>query len=216
MKNGLLVMVALVLVAPVAGPAWAQEDEREHWVCVPTEERGWLCGRGEQAPEQAALPAPPPASPPPPGYTAPPEAARLPPYLQMPEADAPEAGARPEESEAAAPAAEEPAGEPERIEAPGRVTPESATGPVYAIQLAAARDPERLDRFAAGHDLEHLALERRRWRDEGGTWHVLVSGRYASASAARAALAELPAEMRAAGAWVRRVDNLDDPQSEGE
>lgn len=212
-------VIAALLVGGAANGQSA-DDEEPAWICVPTEDRGWRCGRGANAPDQTALPPPPPTPPPPAGYTAPGGTAPLPAYLQTPPADATTAETPVEE--AAAAADDEPeTREPGQLDAPdvGRqpdvVQPVApAAGPVYGIQLVSVRDPESLDGFAERHGLDPDSVYRRQWQDDSGTWHVLLSGRFGTVAAAQRALESLPAPLREGGAWIRRVDTLSSTDTE--
>lgn len=216
--------IALAALALMQAPSLgAQENGDTPWVCVPAPERGWLCGRGHAAPAQTPLPEPPPPSPPPPGYTAPPDPAQLPSYLRgvapvaaeetaaaestadsVPDTDRPgEPGAATED--AARPVADAGTDAGESAPSPGS----GASGRVYGIQLIAVREADSLDRFVAEHGLDESRVYRRRWRDDEGAWHVLISGRFGSASEALQAIAKLPPSVGDSGAWVRRVDTLE-------
>lgn len=76
-----IVVLALATAAASAQPSTDRQGQR--WVCVPTEDRGWRCGRGAQAPEPTPLPPERPAGPPPSGYEPRTETSRLPDYLRQ-------------------------------------------------------------------------------------------------------------------------------------
>jgi len=230
-----------MLLSATAAPAEPAEAETP-WVCVPSEEFGWRCGRGANAPEQSPLPEPPPPAPPPQGYVPPQGSNQLPAYLRP---SSPEGGPgaareeparagpvaptdeRPAQAGPVAPAPEQAAPQEEASdsretaapasEAPatGAKPPAENPGPRYGIQLTAGRSPESLDTFLERHELPDSDLYRRRWHDEGGAWYVLLVGSYPSVSLARRALSELPEEIRRNGAWVRRMDTLEPVDDDG-
>lgn len=242
-------LLALLLAAPAAGGAQPADDDR--WVCVPTEQWGWRCGRGANAPEPASLPPAQPPEQPPEGYKRPDQAGQVPLYLLDPtlprprdDADGPSGadatasaqsgdpsapGPTPEGPSAAAAAAgeREPDADagPESPAAPiagprgsrdaaGTTAAGTTTNGVavdaarYGIQLAAARDPGSLAAYRQDLESRQLDVYQRTWEDAGGTWHVLLTGRFATASAASRALAGLPDRVREAGAWIRPLESL--------
>lgn len=239
-----IVITALWLAgsAALAQPAADRDDRR--WVCVPTEERQWRCGRGAQAPEPAPVP---PAAPPraaPEGYRPPADRARLPDYLRQPESGAANA---PEDAATPSPGTDDrqsPAPRPEAGPGPGTgdtgaaPVPETASGPTpetqsepessgpeippgpseasarYGIQLVAGRDRESVEALRERPGLQSLDVYRRTWEDAGGVWHVLLAGRFETVAAARRALNQLPGEFRRAGAWIRPLDGLDNPSDQ--
>lgn len=210
-------------------------------MCVPTEDRGWRCGRGAQAPEPTPLPPERPAGPPPSGYEPRTEASRLPDYLRQsmdptsaeeepapstPPDGQPQTPAAPEPEIAGEPGNAEPAPDPEIApdteiaEEPGDAEPapeprpSTRPGPEsarYGIQIIAGRDRESVEAYRDTPGLESLDLYRRTWEDAGGVWHVLLAGRYASVTTARRALNGLPETIREAGAWIRPLSELDTP-----
>lgn len=205
-----------LMLAASSAPAETPEEDSP-WVCVPTEDFGWRCGRGHDAPEQSPLPEPPPPAPPPEGYVPPHAESSLPDYLRQPERagqTAPPGETKTHPGQGAAQPPERNAREPEPTSEPAERAAEAqssspAPGPRYGIQLTAGRSPDSLDTFLQRHEFPESDVYRRRWDDAGGTWYVLLTGRYPSVSSARRALAGLPDDVRQAGAWVRRVDTLE-------
>lgn len=225
-----MVKVTVFLLGLAGAPALAQPEadrEDQRWVCVPTEDRQWRCGRGAQAPEPRPLPPERPAGSAPEDDEPRGAASRLPNYLrespdQVPDATAtPTAGADegPEARTDSKPATVTDHTEP----APGRKA-ESETSPVaarYGIQLVAGRDRDSVEDYREHSALEPLEVYQGTWEDAGGVWHVLLAGRFETVAAARQALDELPEAVRQSGAWVRSLDELDiptnhsrDPQSD--
>lgn len=71
----------------------------------------------------------------------------------------------------------------------------------YVVQIAAAATTQTLRAFAARANLRnplYLQLE-----SQGRVWQVLALGPYPDRTRAESALAQLPDEVRSAGAWVR-------------
>lgn len=237
-----VLLAGLMMSATAAGNAAERDEQR--WVCVPTEDREWRCGRGAHAPDPAPLPPAEPPGRPPEGYSPRRDAAALPGYLRNPDPgppnEAPETTATPETTgipEAASePGAvtvdDPPAGESR--EQPGAIA-ETGTEPVttdadgaesspapettaadaeYGIQITAARDPDSLEAYGRELELSGLDVYRRSWEDADGAWHVLMTGRFANVAAAREALNDLPDAIREAGAWIRPLDQLQPPPTE--
>lgn len=72
----------------------------------------------------------------------------------------------------------------------------------FTLQLLAVRNPDSLRGFLRDHAIpEPVAVFRARLK--GHDWYVLVQGDYPSMSAARAAVAELPAGVRKSKPWPR-------------
>lgn len=80
----------------------------------------------------------------------------------------------------------------------------------YTIQLIGARRMEALDALQRDHELAEDRTIRFRVAYEGEPWHVLVYGVYESRDSAEQALRELPQALRDQGAWIRRLDGVQD------
>lgn len=76
----------------------------------------------------------------------------------------------------------------------------------FTVQLLSSPQPEDAHQYAARHALTDTAICS--YQVKGRRWHALLHGRYDSAAAARAALAGLPAPVRADGAYVRRIAEI--------
>lgn len=76
----------------------------------------------------------------------------------------------------------------------------------HTLQLLSSQEPDDARQYAARHALGATAVCS--YLVKGRRWHALLLGRYASAAAARGALADLPAPVRADGAYVRRIDEI--------
>ena len=75
------------------------------------------------------------------------------------------------------------------------------------LQLMGSRKEQTLERLAARHDLaDGAAIYEIEYRD--GPWYVLVYGEYPDEAAARAALANLPPEVRRLRPWVRSLGQV--------
>lgn len=218
---------AIIVLWLAGAAALAQPPEEKDdlpWVCVPTEDRQWRCGRGAGAPEPRPLP---PSTPPraaPEGYQPPADGSRLTDHLREPGQPA-----SPGQETASTPASEDqetppagngpPAGDGEAVEPAAEPDPEgsrdASPAPArYGIQLVAGRDLESVEAYRGRTRLQSLDVYRRTWEDAGGVWHVLLAGRFETVAAARRALEELPADIRRAGAWVRPLDELDIPSDQ--
>jgi len=81
------------------------------------------------------------------------------------------------------------------------------------LQLFATRERERARDFQEGVERETrlLAVER-----DGAPWYLVVTGTWADREAARAAVPELPAELRELGPWPRPTDELADTLAGGD
>ena len=77
----------------------------------------------------------------------------------------------------------------------------------YAIQIMGSRDAEALQRFALAHRLSADAAWFTTTLAER-PWHVLVYGNYPSRAKAVAAMAQLPAALRAGGPFTRTIDEF--------
>lgn len=77
---------------------------------------------------------------------------------------------------------------------------------IHTLQLLSSQEPDDARQYAARHALDDTAVCS--YLVKGRRWHALLLGRYASAAAARSALAELPAQVRADGAYVRRIAEI--------
>lgn len=73
----------------------------------------------------------------------------------------------------------------------------------FTVQLLSSQQADDAHQYAVRHSLSGTAICS--YIVKGRRWHALLYGRYASAVAARAALALLPAQVRADGAYVRRI-----------
>ncbi len=76
----------------------------------------------------------------------------------------------------------------------------------YTIQLLAGPDPDALRRTAQRHRLEPAAVLPRHTADR--LQYILISGTFADAAQARAALAALPGELAGSHPWIRSVGGL--------
>lgn len=76
----------------------------------------------------------------------------------------------------------------------------------YTVQLLSSQQADDALQYASRHALTGTAVCS--YVIKGRRWHALLYGRYASAVAARAALALLPAQVRADGAYVRRIAEI--------
>ncbi|HEY9197716.1 MAG TPA: SPOR domain-containing protein [Gammaproteobacteria bacterium] len=76
----------------------------------------------------------------------------------------------------------------------------------HTLQLLSSQEPDDARQYAARHALGDTAVCS--YLVKGRRWHALLLGRYASAAAARGALADLPAPVRADGAYVRRIAEI--------
>lgn len=217
-------IVLLGLAASAAGAQSDAERSGQRWVCVPTEDRQWRCGRGENAPDPSPLPPDQPAGAPPAGYQPPADTSRLPGYLLQAPASPGEAAPETAEDEpapadAGARTAPEPASPVEPattvVEPAPEPDPRPAAEPAdegrYGIQLIAGRDRDSVEAYRDSPGLEALDVYRRTWEDAGGVWHVLLTGRFNTVAAARRALEDLPGDVRGDGAWVRPLEGLDKP-----
>ena len=77
----------------------------------------------------------------------------------------------------------------------------------YTIQLIGSSDAELIHRYVHANKLEHIAIQLPLHNDKR-PWMIAVYGVYASDAAARAACAVLPKPLRANGAWVRRIGDI--------
>ncbi|MFP4695149.1 AAA family ATPase [Thiohalospira sp.] len=105
--------------------------------------------------------------------------------------------------EAAADSSAEPEGAAWLREHAGEVT----------LQLFATREHERAQEFQQQFDQETrlLAVER-----DGTPWYLVVTGTWADREAARAAVDDLPADLRELGPWPRPVDELAESRAGGD
>lgn len=76
----------------------------------------------------------------------------------------------------------------------------------FAVQLVAFRDKTDVLQFIADHHLGDPAYGR--ILRQGEPWYVLLYGVWASRDEADAAIAGMPAELRALSPWVRRLGDL--------
>lgn len=107
---------------------------------------------------------------------------------------------------AAAPSAAAPAtGRPTE---PAACTPwlHGASG-THTVQLLSSRTPADAVAYAQQFAVTDTAVCS--YRVKGSRWHALLYGRFPSMEAARAALAQLPAPVRARGAYVRRIAEIE-------
>ena len=102
-------------------------------------------------------------------------------------------------------------GEP-ASEAEGAAWLAEHTGEV-TLQLFATRERERAETFRAEQERETrlLAVER-----DGTSWYLVVTGAWPDREAARAAVDQLPAELRELGPWPRPVDELREARAAGD
>jgi hypothetical protein len=83
---------------------------------------------------------------------------------------------------------------------------ETAGANTYTVQLMASREIASAQAYVTRHALDTTAICS--YTVKGRLWHALLFGRYPSAGAARAALAALPAAVRADGGYVRRLQEI--------
>lgn len=77
----------------------------------------------------------------------------------------------------------------------------------FTLQLLGVRSASSLRAYLRQHDIPApVAYFRTRYK--GGDWYVIVQGDYPSTSAARAAVAELPADIRMSKPWPRTFANV--------
>lgn len=76
----------------------------------------------------------------------------------------------------------------------------------HTLQLMASREIASAQAYVERHALDETAICS--YAIKGRLWHALVRGQYDSAASARAALAALPARVRADGAYVRRIQEI--------
>jgi hypothetical protein len=76
----------------------------------------------------------------------------------------------------------------------------------HTVQLLSSQQAGDARQYAARHALSDTAICS--YTVKGRRWHALLYGRFGSAVAARAALALLPAKVRADGAYVRRIAEI--------
>ncbi|HEY9198285.1 MAG TPA: SPOR domain-containing protein, partial [Gammaproteobacteria bacterium] len=77
----------------------------------------------------------------------------------------------------------------------------------FTLQLLGVRSASSLRSYLRRHDIPApVAYFRTRYK--GGDWYVIVQGDYPSMSAARAAVAELPADIRKSKPWPRTFANV--------
>lgn len=105
---------------------------------------------------------------------------------------------------------------PEQDPAPDADTPGGdgdwlATRPAehYTIQLIAAHNRQALEGFVSERT-QGVSTRLLRTRRDGRNWYVVITGDYPDRDRARAALEELPADLRAEGAWIRTLGSLQD------
>jgi septal ring-binding cell division protein DamX len=73
----------------------------------------------------------------------------------------------------------------------------------HTVQLMASQTETDLRAYIEQYTLSDTAICH--YKVKGKFWYALLYGRYDSAGSARAALAELPAAVRAGGGYVRRI-----------
>ncbi|HHQ43192.1 MAG TPA: hypothetical protein ENK20_12995 [Chromatiales bacterium] len=78
----------------------------------------------------------------------------------------------------------------------------------WTVQVLGASRREAVERFARTHRFPPGPLAWLETRRAGRPWFVLLHGRYPSREAARAAVRRLPAAVRRAGPWPRRLGEL--------
>lgn len=74
----------------------------------------------------------------------------------------------------------------------------------FMVQLAAVREPTRIQLFIDQHDLRGEVAYFRFLRD-GEAWYALVYGVFPDTDAAKASIASLPEALRSASPWIRKV-----------
>ena len=77
----------------------------------------------------------------------------------------------------------------------------------YTIQLIGSSDARLIHRYVRANKLEHVA-QQLLLRDSKHPWMIAVYGVYPSDASARIACAHLPKPLRANGAWVRRIGDI--------
>jgi septal ring-binding cell division protein DamX len=80
-------------------------------------------------------------------------------------------------------------------------------GDRYTIQLISTLKNDTLERFIAAHQLNGQTAYFRK-RVNGRTWHTLIYGLYPDIAAARAAIADLPEEVRRGKPWVLGIASV--------
>jgi DamX protein len=108
------------------------------------------------------------------------------------------------------PAAKPTAAAPKPVPATARPAPVAATGAPrgWTIQVIGLSRAAGIDTVAAQWAQVPLKQYRLTTNRNGAAWHVLTVGEFASVAAARAALAEVPAALKAGGAFPREVAAL--------
>ncbi len=88
---------------------------------------------------------------------------------------------------------------------------QSAPSGYYTLQLSSASQPATLNAYAKKQQLsQYWVYETRR---DGRPWYVLVSGVYPTASQAKSAVAQLPADVQAKKPWARQVGQVKQDQN---
>lgn len=77
----------------------------------------------------------------------------------------------------------------------------------FVVQLAKGSDETGILRFIRKHGLQEQSMYYRTQRESGQVVYVLISAPFASVSAAKAAVAEMPSAVRK-GIWIRNVSTL--------
>ena len=77
----------------------------------------------------------------------------------------------------------------------------------YTLQLASSTNRRVIEKYYRQNHLEGQGGYYRNRRD-GQDWYALVHGAYPTVSAAKAAIAELPEELRKWQPWVRRLKDI--------
>lgn len=78
----------------------------------------------------------------------------------------------------------------------------------YTLQVLGARQEQNVLEFIVANDLAPTQAGYYRTELQGQPWYVLVYGDYSSADNARAAIASLPANLRAAQPWPRQIGTV--------
>ncbi len=158
-----VIFLWLAAATATAQPAAERDDRR--WVCVPTEDREWRCGRGDQAPEPRPLPPARPADAPPAGYEPRADRSRLPDYLR--ESTVPSDGPRQADPESAAADDDQPLPGPSRedatagasLETPAAPVPRSEPGPEPEPELEAKPEPDTGTRTEPAPDTARFGIQ---------------------------------------------------------
>lgn len=75
----------------------------------------------------------------------------------------------------------------------------------YVLQLLGAQEEATVKRFLSQYPSLRKVVYYKTWR-QGKPWYVVVQGDYPSDTAARAAIAQLPASLQKQSPWIRKVE----------